>query len=157
MGTSRSVGDLASKLIRAGDAIPRAARDGVSKSALLVKTSVLAELQSAGVHGGRLQGVGKKGAKVGVRYTVAGTDHPTALVRATGPFHLIESDTKPHDIKAKKKQAINIPGIGARASAHNTGGSRGKHPWAKGVDRAIPLVPELMFAEQVKSLRRFFG
>jgi len=156
MGTSRSPAELASKLIRAGEAVPAAARAGVSQAAFLVKKSVQAELQAAGVNGGRLRGVGKKGAKVGVSYTVAGTEHPTALIRATGPMHLIESDTKAHEIKAKKAHAINIGGVGPRASAHHPG-TRGKHPWAKGVDHAIPLVPEVMFKEQAKSLRRFFS
>jgi hypothetical protein len=67
----------------------------VNAAAFTVKSSV------AGFLGGNsitLSGVGKKGAKIGVRYTIRGTRNPTALVFATGPFHLIERDTKPHVI-----------------------------------------------------------
>lgn len=158
MGTSRSVSELAGKLTRAGDAIDGAAKDGVSKAALLVKTSVLAQLQAAGVRNGRLRGVGAKGARIGVRYDVRGTKNPTALVRATGPFHLIERTTQPHEItpKGKKKQALSIPGIGPRARANHPG-SPGRHPWRLGVQAAVPKVPPVMMAEQVRSLRRFFG
>lgn len=45
-------------------------------------------------NGGRLRGVGKNGARVGVRVTQQRSD--TALVQATGPLHLIERDTSAH-------------------------------------------------------------
>lgn len=154
MSTSRSPAELARKLRQAGGAIDGAAKDGVGKAALLVKTSVLGEL------GGRtrLRGVGKKGAKIGVRYDIKGTGNPTALVRATGPFHLIERDTRPHDVSPKgKRKAINIPGIGPKAYATRAGGSKGRHPWEKGVNRALPIIPRVMMEEQSRSLRRFFG
>lgn len=157
MGTSRSAGELARKMTQAGRAIDGAAKDGVFKSALLVKTSVMGEL--GGVT--RLRGVGKRGAKIGVRFDVKPGNNPSARVRATGPFHLIESDTKPHKVTPKgkgrnKRRAINIPGIGPRASAKHPG-TKGKHPWEKGVRRALPRVPQVMMSEQVASLRRFFG
>lgn len=133
-----------------------AARDGVTKAALLVKKSVQAELVSAGVQGGRMRGVGKKGARVGVRYDVKGTTNPTALVRATGPVHLLERSTRPHKITPKgKKKVINIAGIGPRRFAMHPG-TRGKHPWAKGVARVAPLVPKVMAREQTASLLRYF-
>jgi hypothetical protein len=157
MGTSRSAGELSRKLRGAAGAIEGAARDGVGKSALMVKKSVQAELVRVGVRGGRLRGVGKKGARIGVRYDVKGTKNPTALVRATGPFHLIERGTKPHTITPKKKGgAINIAGTGPRRFAKHPG-TRGKHPWAKGVNRVLPLVPKVMAREQSASLNRYFG
>src|SRR5690242_12676640 len=67
----------------------------VEVAALAVKTSVLAQMQAAGVDNGKLRGVGKRGAKVGVRYDIANN---RALVRATGPFQLLERDTKAHQI-----------------------------------------------------------
>lgn len=154
MGTSRTPAELASKFRHAGGAVRGAARDGVGKAALLVKTSVLSQLPTT-----RLRGVGKRGAKIGVRYDIKGTQNPTALVRATGPFQLIERDTKAHKIEPKKrrsgKRAIVTP-QGPRAWAFHPG-TKGKHPWEKGVQLAIPKVRTTMVSEQAKSLRRFFG
>jgi hypothetical protein len=108
-------------------------------AALAVKTSVLGQLQVAGVKDGKLRGVGKRGAKVGVSFTVTGH---TAIVKATGPFPLIESDTKAHRIprergaRGRRRYAV-IPGVGVRAFANHPG-TKGKHPWAKGVAAAQP-------------------
>lgn len=151
MGTSRSATELATKLRHAGGAIDGAAKDGVRKSALFVKQSVISEMHGVS----RLRGVGKKGAKIGVRFDVKGTQNPTALVRATGPFHLLERDTRAHDITPRKKKAINIGG-NIRASAHHPG-TKGKGPWTKGIGRSLPAIPKVMMEEQVRSLRRYFG
>lgn len=151
MGTSRNATELGLKLRKAGGAIDGAAKDGVRKAALLVKTSVVSEM--GGVKS--LRGVGRKGARIGVRFDVKGTGNPTALVRATGPFHLLERDTKPHEITPKRKQALKI-GRGFASSVWHPG-TRGKHPWEKGINHAKPLVPRVMADEQFRSLRRFFG
>jgi hypothetical protein len=113
----------------------------VEIAALAVKTSVLGQMQIAGVDNGRLRGVGKRGAKIGVRYDFGG--RTTALVRATGPFHLLESDTKTHRIPKERgararKRVVVIPGVGVRAFAQSRG-TKGKHPWAKGVVAAMPI------------------
>lgn len=113
----------------------------VQIASLAVKNSVLAQMQVAGVDGGKLRGVGKKGAKIGVRYDIAGK---RSLVRATGPFHLLERPTKAHRTpkEAKsgraKRKVVNIPGVGVRAWA-NVAGTKGKYPWAKGVAAAMPI------------------
>jgi hypothetical protein len=73
-------------------------------------------------------------------------------LKATGPWQLIEENTSPHIIRPKRrskskgrgaKGAIGIPGIGPRAYAHHPG-TKGKHPWAKGVEKAEPLVAKEM-------------
>jgi hypothetical protein len=130
----------------------------VKIAALAVKTSVLGELQVAGVKDGKLRGVGKKGAKVGVTFVVTGN---TALVRATGPFPLIESDTKAHRIpkvrgSRARRRVIVIPGVGVRSFANHPG-THGKHPWEKGVVAAVPIAAK---AEQVAlgvALRKAYG
>jgi hypothetical protein len=115
-------------------------RNMVLVTAQAVKTSVQTQMGGAGVQNGKLRGVGKKGAKIGVRYDLVGE---TALVRATGPFHLIERDTKAHrEPKVRgsraRKRLLVIPGVGVRASANHPG-TKGKHPWAKGVLVAVPI------------------
>src|SRR5687768_13793178 len=126
--TNRMVGELG-----------RLETNTVKIAALAVKTSVLSQLQVAGVTDGKLRGVGKRGAKIGVSFTVTGH---TAIVKATGPFPLIESDTKAHRIprergkRGRKRYAV-IPGVGVRAFANHPG-TKGKHPWRKGVIAAQP-------------------
>lgn len=110
-------------------------------SARVIKLSVLAELQIAGVQGGKLRGVGKRGAKIGVHYLVKDR---TAFVKATGPFQFIEGDTQAHRMpRARKtarakKRVVVIPGVGVRAYANHPG-TKGKHPWAKGVVASAPI------------------
>lgn len=130
------------KTARMGHELTKLEERSVQVASLAVKKSVLVQMQLAGVNGGRLRGVGKKGAKVGVRYDQKGK---AALVRATGPFHLLERPTKGHrtpkeraaNSRAKRK-VVNIPGVGVRAFA-NVAGTKGKYPWAKGVEAAIPI------------------
>lgn len=103
---------------------------------LIVKRAVQAELVAAGAGSGRLRGVGKKGAKIGIRVDPLGK---AVLVRATGPFHLIESKTKAHRIpKDGSPRMVSTP-YGVFASVNHPG-TKGKHPWAKGVIIATPLV-----------------
>jgi hypothetical protein len=130
----------------------------VEIAALAVKTSVTAAMAAAGVNNGKLRGVGKKGAKVGVRYDVAGN---TALVRATGPFQLIERDTKDHRIpkmrgSRAKKRVVVIPGVGVRAWANHPG-TKGKHPWEKGVIAAVPVAEKAHGAALYQALEKAYG
>lgn len=128
------------KTAKMGGELRRLERNMVLVAAQTVKTSVQTQLGAAGVQNGKLRGVGKRGAKVGVRYDVLGDK---ALVRATGPFHLLERDTKAHQIPKvrgarARKRVVVIPGVGVRAWANHPG-TKGKHPWAKGVAAAIPV------------------
>lgn len=127
-------------------------------AALAVKKSVQTQLQAAGVDNGRLRGVGKKGAKIGVRYDFGG--RTTALVRATGPFHLIERTNKAHLIPKQRgararKRIVVIPGVGVRAYANHPG-SKGKHPWAKGVVAAIPVQQKAQGLALAAALRKAY-
>lgn len=125
-------------------------RQMTTASALVVKNAVLAETQGV-APGLRLRGVRGSG-KIGVRFVLGSSSQgkASALVMATGPFHLIERDTAPHDIyprglaaktargRASGKKALAGPNFGPVASAH-VSGSKGKHPFEKGVERARPL------------------
>jgi hypothetical protein len=153
MGTSTPAGFAVKSRKMAGE-LGRLDTTTVKIAALAVKTSVLGQLQVAGVKDGKLRGVGKRGAKIGVSSTVAGH---TAVVKATGPFHLIERATKPHRIghgtrsatsglplvdrsgQDIKRKVVVIPGVGVRAWADHPG-TKGKYPWAKGVTAAQPAI-----------------
>lgn len=128
-------------------------------AALTVKASVLTQMQVAGVDNGKLRGVGKKGAKIGVRYDFV--NRTTTKVRATGPFHLLERDNKDHRTPKirgarAKKRVVVIPGIGVRAFA-NVKGSKGKHPWAKGVAAAEPVQAKAHGLALVAAMKKAYG
>lgn len=135
-----SISTFLAKTAKMGTELQSLERRMVLVAAQTVKTSVQAQMQAAGVDNGRLRGVGKRGAKIGVRYDLAGDK---ALVRATGPFQLLERDTKAHRIPKvrgarARKRVVVIPGVGVRAFAESPG-TKGKHPWAKGVAAALPI------------------
>lgn len=135
--------EAARKFHRLANDIPNMHQKVLTASALTLKKSVQGTLKVAAPRG-RLN-VGKRGAKVGVRYDTQGPRR--AVVRMTGPAHLLENPTKAHRIpketvgrgsrkRANKKQ-IYIPGVGVRASANHRG-TKGKQPWAKGIRAGIP-------------------
>jgi hypothetical protein len=128
---------FAAKMHRTADAMRQAPRQITTQAATVVKRSVQTKLDMA-APSGRLN-VGKRGQKVGVRYDLRSDTE--AVVRMTGPAHLIERNTKAHRIprerktgRAKKRYAV-IPGVGVRAFANHPG-TKGKHPWGRGVDAA---------------------
>lgn len=165
-----SFAEFAVKSHRMAGEVRRLEITTVTIAALAVKTSVLGQLQVAGVQGGRLRGVGKKGAKVGVSSTVAGRN---ALVKATGPLHLLERDTRPHRLGRGTRSAtsglplvnasgqdiqrkvVTIPGVGFRAFADHPG-TKGKHPWRKGVVAALPAAAKANQVALKQAMSRAF-
>lgn len=119
------------------EAIERANRLGVNRAALVVTNEIRDSLRA--VSGDmRLSGVGRRGARIGARYDVKGTSNPTALIRATGPVHLIERRTGGHDIapRSKKRRAVSFNGI-ARRHVHHPG-TAGRRAWSRGVEAGVP-------------------
>lgn len=135
--------------------LSRETRFAVGKAALLVKTSVQRELGGTKV----LRGVGRRGARIGVRYDVKGGQQAAALVRMTGPAHLIERSTRPHTIEPRRRrrggQALRLADGSFAASVQHPG-TRGKHPWEKGVERSLPLVRESIRRSTLSTLRGTF-
>lgn len=129
------------KMHRAADGVKRAPREITTKGALTVVRAVRKQL-AQDAPSGRLN-VGKRGQRVGVRYDLHSDNE--VIVRMTGPAHLLERNTKAHQIprerktkRAKKRYAV-IPGVGVRAWANHPG-TKGKHTFERGVDDAKPLV-----------------
>jgi hypothetical protein len=167
MGTSHSVAALQAKLealiveLRKGDDVL------VAEAAKLTKQTIKAGAPA------RLRGVGKHGATLGVRYTVTKTaDEPAALVYATGPWALIEFDTRAHQIPRQRVSArfegvfghAVIPG-GAEGGVHGKRGVRtrvhhpgthGKKPWAHGVERSVPLIRQVFVHTSEAALGAIF-
>lgn len=112
--------------------------------------------------------VGSKGrGRLNTSYNVRqGPEGATSLVRAVGPWQLVENDTQPHDIRPGQTRSGRNRSGGAKALtidgelyayANQTGGSKGRHPWAKGVAEAEPIAVAIFGREQRSALARAFG
>lgn len=129
-------------LARATATLPKelqdAQRRGVQRGAMHVTRAVRDEVRAATGGDMRLSGVGKKGARVGAKYTLRGGVNPSAVVKATGPMQLLEHDTKPHKIAPRRRRgqakarALRLAD-GRFVAAVNHPGTRAKRPFEKGV------------------------
>jgi len=169
VGTSTPL-EYATKMRLAQEAASSNPRVSVPASALLAKRLVSARAPA------RLRNVGKKGRILGVRYTVSHGDHESkALVFVTGPFQLIERGTKPHPIPKLKnsgksraanpvfgpafggvnmKKIVSTP-YGPRRMVWHPG-TKGQHPFEKGVAEAQPLIQRAQRDILVTELRAIF-
>lgn len=177
MGSSRSGRELGRKLDRLAEDFEDLPLAAVKDGSQIVKSSVTR------LAPGRLRNASKRGSKLGVRYNL-GTygGEAKSLVFVTGPFHLIERDTKPHRIpalvgqKTRQNRAVRSsrgrlygPAFGGekastrpivfagkvRAFAFHPG-TRGKRPWQRGVAAALPKVRNVISTRSATTLRRIF-
>jgi hypothetical protein len=169
MGTSRSFAELGGKLGQLSNELQSSMSvAALDRLASLAKKLLLAELARAVGADLRMSRVGPKGARLGVASDVKQGQTPTAMVRATGPWQLIEGDTDPHVIlprgvgraKGRSKAARHAArqelynalfgsGPGRQVTPLRTPfgprnrvlhpGTKGKHPFANGVERAQSL------------------
>jgi hypothetical protein len=106
---------------------------------------------------GVLSGVGRAGAKVGAKVDTLKAG--TVLVKVTGPYQLIERDTKAHrEPRARRaggRRALLIPGVGYRRSVQHPG-TKGKHPFERAVNQYGPQVPKVFQAEVHSAMARTF-
>jgi hypothetical protein len=154
-----SVGkQVASRLNKVAREVNGASKPAVNKAANIVKTFTLVEVTKASGGDLRLSGVGRKGAKVGVRYKIGGASGDVeAVVSATGPLHFVEHDTKPgprHRRKGRRGRA-NAFGAGPPKPAMHPG-TKGKQPFKKGVAKAKPYALKALRAAQTDALKRGF-
>jgi hypothetical protein len=97
MGTSRSPAEFVGKINKIGQATDKARKSTVSDGAFAAKKVMLGAAAAKGVMlGGKIAG-----RKWNVTYDVRGGEVPVALVRFTGPFHLVNNDTKAHYVVAR--------------------------------------------------------
>lgn len=165
MGTSHSVDQFAAKIRHAGVAIEGQTEAGVREAAAVTKAIFVEKLPTK-----FLRRVGKKGAKLGARYTIRGGPTPTAIVFYTGPVHLLNNPTKAHKIEPKGAQtyqrgrrkgqsksgakALTIGG-GAFAGAEHPG-TTGKQFFQSATRQARAFAPKAMADGQVRAVRRAF-
>ena len=148
---------LGGKLGRVANEVQRAQRTAVTAASMALKRGVESEIRAV-VPSGRLRNVGR-GAKVGVRFDVKGTNNPTSLVRATGPLHLVERSTKAHTIGPRARRArsgrsaIRLPDGGFRRAVRHPG-TRGREPFAKGIRKASPEAERALRGSMVDAVTR---
>lgn len=134
-------GQVASRMMKISREVGQADKTAISRAALGAKKTIEAEIRSV-VPSMRLSGVGRSGARVGVRYDVKFTPEATATVRATGPLHLVENPTQPHEIRPRRrgrKRALLTP-AGPRAVVRHPGTTPSLRPWRTGRAKATPVV-----------------
>ena len=129
MGTSRNPAELAGKFGRLIGDLERGdlTREAVEAAAVEYKQAGLLAYRRATGGDLKLSGVGRSGARLGVRYSEpTGTTNVATVVRVTGPAHLIDHATKPHRIprergRRARRRVVVIPGVGVRAYANHPG------------------------------------
>lgn len=111
----------------------------VQQIALTTVRAMRVEVKRVTGGDGRLSGVGRRGARVGARYQLLSkAQTPTAVVRATGPAHLLEHPTRPHDITPRRRRrgqgskALRFRDGTFRPAAHHPGINRPAKPYEKG-------------------------
>jgi hypothetical protein len=150
MGTSSSAAEFSAKIHKFAGEVAKIPRDTAYSNAKLGKATMTAAVQSM-APGGRLRGVGKKGARVGAGYNVYGDGIVQISVR--GPVWLVNDPTSAHDIAPKKRRgkgALYAPGYDHpyRGAVHVSGTS-GKHRWDAARDGLLPPLLEKNIGRQM--------
>ncbi len=168
MGVSRSPLEYTAKMTRAAELSEAVAADATRAGADLTKRIILAGTPA------RMRHVGKNGSPLGVRYT-GGTygEETKYLIFAVGRgWPILERDTGAHAIPRLKGQRAGLYGpafggintrrkkplkIGDGFAMHvRHPGTKGKHTFEKGVDRAYALMPLQYAARQGAAYRTVF-
>lgn len=141
MGTM-TMAQFANQMRDAPEVLRTQERAGVNQSALAITNTLRDYIRAASGGDMRLSGVGRRGAKVGARFDVKGTTNPTALIRATGPLHLVEGNTSAHRIPRegrRRRGRARVVVVNGHPYAYvNHPGTWGKRPWARGSAVGIP-------------------
>lgn len=106
MGTSKSAAQFAGKIRQMAEVTQSRQKQIVDQGALTGKEIIISQAASRGVSlNSRIAG-----GRWGVRYDTRGFNNPVSLLRITGPFHLVENNTRPHAIY---RRAARVRGRGS--------------------------------------------
>lgn len=148
-----SLHEFVGKLGEAQAAVSAVPTTGVTAASQLVKRNILA------ITPGRLRGVGKRGGKLGVRYKIVNRGpEAESFIKATGPFQLIERDTKAHGIprdRTRGRTRYAVFGDGVYSHVDHPG-TQGKHPFERGTTASFPGIRKIFQDENYEALRRVF-
>jgi len=116
---------------RLPEELQKAQNRAVRNAALIVTRGIRDEVRAL-TGDMRLSGVGYRGARIGARFQTRGGVNPSALIRATGPAHLVEHPSAPHRIEVRNPRKRRE---GGRASIRLRDGSFAKGTNHPGVPR----------------------
>lgn len=179
----KSVGTFAHQCLTFSDELGKANKGAVNKAALMMTNAIRAEIRQV-VPSSKLRNM--RGASIGARYDVKGEKNPTALIRALGPLQIVERDTKPHQILPKgigrsqgrskmarraARQSLYAALFGGSygSGVHplstpygpryrvNHPGTKGRHPFQKGVEKTRDKVAPVLRTGVADALRKAFG
>ena len=153
----RDLGDLSRMAAGLPEELKRAQGKAIRQGAAFVTREIRGQIKIASGGDNRLSGVGARGARVGARYDVRGDVNPTAIIKATGPLHLIERNTKSHPIQVRKRgkkhaRALKLSSGDFRSSVLHPG-TKGKHPFEKGFEKAKDE-PARLFSKAIDDVMR---
>ena len=166
MGKSSSPDQLAKKFIAAADALG-SNKAAIERTAMVTKTVFLTALRNEGV-----TGTTPVSRRVKARYDVKGTQNASAIVRYTGPAHILNNPTRSHGIVSRKSggsrrsRSGRESGVGTRGAILVNGQPKAyaRHPGTRGLgffQRAKPVAAKIAPHEYRKAgiqepLRRIF-
>lgn len=140
---ARSVADFVGSIRGAAEGIGTSNRAALEVVAAAAKVTLLAAPGAPKF----LRGVGTKGAKTGVGYSVYGQTNAFASVKWRGPAHLVNNPTAPHYVIPRRKRALKFPN-GEFAMVVEHPGTKGKHFFEVGREVVKRTAPEI-FRRQV--------
>lgn len=125
-------------------------RTAITAGAMEAKKIFLDEADKVS-SGGRLRNVGRSGAKLGVGFEISTAGSGArAVVKARGPWQLVERGNKPHAIHPRKKRALSYGGRAYARVRHP--GTKGKRPWEKGQAKAGPKVSKILSTRYIRAV-----
>lgn len=142
MATFTSAGAFVKNIGEYGVKIAKAEETGLKAAALAATSDIRAEAKQ--FH------IGTK--KLGAGYEITGG---TAVIKARGPWGIVEKGSKPHQIRPKRrgrKAVVVVPGRGVFAHVSHPGHRSLGHPWEKGVAKAKQSGPEAFKRAVLKSV-----
>lgn len=165
MGASSTPAELAGKLAAAARGIENGTREGVREAAIVGKAIFEQSLPTR-----KMGNVGRSGARLGARFEAPTSNtNPTAVVKYTGPVHLLNTGARPHLIGPKGWRRSRG---GSSRALKFTGGDGGirrgvvMHPGTKGsrreffpaaVKRVVAAAPKQIQMAERRALTRVFG
>ena len=107
MPSTKTVSQFAVRIESIGKAAMEAQKDAVMRASMIVKNSIEGELVRAIGSDQRMRNLkkasGAEGARLTLGFNIKGTNNPTSLLIARGPWGMVEYNIAPHKITPKVK------------------------------------------------------
>lgn len=131
---------FADRFVQAAQAIEQSSPKALNEASFKAKKVIEAERNKAVGSDGRMSGVGKNGAKLGVKYNIeqAGSSF-TSFVKATGPWQFIENDTRSAGVVRAKRYRRAVQGPDLREVGKKRQRKRGRNRFAGSGARAVTV------------------